>query len=231
MRKMLLIALMVLVAGTSVAREVTPLGTDLPSPSAIRTDCVVGNDNVGGILGYYDSWFYGFESYAVPFNAGEESCACGEGVAVNTIHMLVALDEFANLVVSVSILEAVDAGNGCLIPGAEIAVSSAFTISGITELNYVDVAIPIEGPCATVGDALFLGVNFLNDNDSQFFGLPISDPPHTCFNYNDWGSGYVDVVDGYGFAGDLLIWADVDCCGDPVSTEDSSLENIKSLYR
>lgn len=234
MKKLLLVALVLVVASTSMAREITPLNTDLAIPGADRYegDCVVGNNNFDGIVGYYGEWFYGFENYTVPFIAGEEACACANGVAIKSIHMLLALDDFANLQIAVAVLDAVDGGGGCLVPGAEIAVSSPYTISGITGgAQYIDVEIPIDGPCATVGDPLFLGVYFLNDNDTQLVGLPITDPPHTCFNYNDWGSGYVDVVDSYGFAGDLLIWADLDCCAEPVDNEASTLDSIKSLYR
>jgi len=233
MRKMLLIALMLLVASTSMAREITPLKADLIGPSASRYDgdCVVGNADFDNILGYYDSWFLGYESYAIPFNAADESCVCSEGVAVKAIHMLIALDEFANLEVSASVLDAVDGGSGCLVPGAEIATSDVYTINGLTELGYVDIEIPIEGPCATTGDALFLAVNFLNDNDSQFFGIPISDGPVNCFNYNEFGSGYIDVVADYGVGGNLLIWADLECCAQAVSNEASTMDSIKSLYR
>jgi len=98
-------------------------------------------------------------------------------------------------------------------------------------LAYYDIAIPITAPCATVNDAQFIAVYFLNDNDSQFFGLPISAPPSLCFNYNDWGAGYNDVVDAYGFAGDILMWADMECCAAPVATESTTFGSIKSLFR
>jgi len=233
MRKLLLITLMLVVASTSMAREITPLKADLTSPSASRYDgdCVVGNADFDNILGYYDSWFLGYENYAIPFNAADESCVCSEGAAIKSIHMMIALDEFANLEVAAAVLDAVDGGNGCLVPGAEIAVSDVYTINGLTELQYLDIEIPIDGPCATTGDALFLAVYFLNDNDSQFFGIPISDGAMTCYNYNDFGSGYIDVVTDYGFGGNLLMWADIECCSEAVSNEASTLDNIKSLYR
>jgi len=234
MRKMLIVMLLLLVAGSAAARELTPLKTDLAPPVEPYNGvtCIAGNDNLGAILGYYDAWFLGYENYAVPINAGASGCACGEGVAITTIHMLIALDEFANLDVAVAILDAETDGAGCLSPGAEIAVSPAFNISGLAVgAAYYDIAIPIDGPCATTGDAQFLAFYFLNDNDSQFFGLPITDPPNACFNYNDWGAGYTDVVDAYGFAGDIPIWAEMTCCNAPVATDESSFGSIKSLFR
>lgn len=234
MRNLLIIMALMLVAGTVTAREITPLMTDLTPPviqSSASAACVAGNNNTGAILGYYDSWFLGFENYAIPINAADSGCNCAEGVTVTTIHMLLALDEFANLDVAAAVLDANTDGAGCLSPGAEIAVSAAYTFTGIPSLGYYDIAIPITAPCATVGDAQFIAVYFLNDNDSQFFGIPITDPPNVCVNYNDWGAGYVDVVDGYGFAGDMLIWADMECCAEPVSTESSTFGNVKSLFR
>lgn len=234
MRKLLIVMVLMLVAGSVVAKEITPLKTDLTPPiisSSAQAACVAGNDNFDGILGYYGDWFYGNEAYAVPINAGESGCSCAEGVTVTTIHMLVALDEFANLDVAAAVLDAQTDGAGCLSPGVEIAVSAAYTFNAIPELGYYDIAIPITSPCATVGDAQFIALYFLNDNDGQFLGIPISDPPNACFGYNDYGAGYEDLVADYGFAGDILIWADMECCADPVSTESSTFGNVKSLFR
>ncbi len=235
MRKMLLIMLVLLVAGSASARELAPLKTDLApvvTTNGAEAACVAGNDNAAGILGYYDTWFAGFENYTVPINAGDGNCSCTEGVTITTVHMMLALDDLANLDVAAAILDANGDGTGCLTPGAEIAVSPAMNITGLTGgAAYYDIAIPIEGPCATVGDAQFISVYFLNDNDGQFFGLPITDPPNGCFGYNDWGSGYVDLVTDYGFAGDLMIWAEMECCATPVPTENTSFGDVKSLFR
>ena len=199
---------------------------------AIQAACIAGNDNFAGVLGYYDTWFLGSENYAVPINAADSGCSCGEGVTVTTIHILLALDNLANLDVAAAVLDAETDGAGCLSPGVEIAVTPAYNFSGLTGgLAYYDIAIPIDAPCATVGDAQFIAVYFLNDNGGQFFGLPISAPANNCFGYNDFGGGHEDLVAGYGFAGDILIWADMECCAEPVSTESSSFGNIKSLFR
>jgi hypothetical protein len=211
MRKFLIAMLMLsmLLVSVAAAREVTVLKTDL-TPPVIADDalaaCVVGNNNSAGILGYYDTWFGGFENYAIPINAGDSGCTCGEGVTITTIHMMLALDNLANLDVAVAVLDAENDGAGCLSPGVEFTVSPVYNVSGLTGgLAYYDIALPIDGPCATVGDAQFLAVYFLNDNDSQFFGIPISAPANNCTNYNNWGDGYVDLVADYGFAGDILV--------------------------
>ncbi len=234
MRKMLIITLVLLVAGSAMAREITPLKTDLTPPATVSgaaAACVAGNNNFGAIVGYYDSWFLGYENYAVPINAGDSACNCGEGVTITTIHMLLALDEFADFNISVAVLDAETDGAGCLSPSAEITASPVYNITGIPTLDYYDIAIPIDGPCATVNDAQFLAVYFLDDNGGNLVGLPITDPANLCFNYNDWGSGWIDVVDSFGFGGDILMWADMECCATPVATENSSFGSIKGLFR
>lgn len=234
MRKLLVITLVLLVAASAMAREITPLKTDLTppaTPSGAATACVAGNNNFAGILGYYDSWFLGYENYAVPINAGDTACSCGEGVTITTIHMLLALDDLADFNVQVAVLDAETDGAGCLSPGAEITASAVYNITGIPSLDYYDIAIPINGPCATVDDAQFLAVYFLDDNGGNLVGIPVSDPANTCFDYNDWGSGWIDIVDSLGFGGDILIWADMECCAEPVANEETSFGSIKSLFR
>ena len=233
MRKLLFIMVLMLVAGTVTAREITPLKTDLPLP-VIQNDasaaCVAGNN--GTPAGYYGSWFLGYEDYAIPINAGDSGCNCGEGVTVTAIHMLLALDDLANFSVAVAVLDAETDGAGCLSPGVEIAVSPAYTVTGLTGgLAYYDIAIPITAPCATVNDAQFIAMYFLDDNNGQFCGIPVTDPPNACFGYNDYGNGYEDLVVDYGFQGDIMIWADMECCAEPVSTESSTFGNVKSLFR
>lgn len=230
-----LIILVLLMASAVSAREATILKTDLAPPVVpdnAQAACVLGNNDFQTILGYYENWFVGSENYAIPVNAGDGGCTCGEGVSITTIHMLLALDNLADLDVAVAVLDADTDGAGCLSPGVEFAVSSAYNVSGLTGgAAYYDIAIPIDGPCATVNDAQFLAVYFLNDNKSQFFGIPATGPANTCLNYNDWGSGYIDIVADSVFGGDLVIWADVECCANPVADDERSFGSIKGLFR
>jgi len=234
MRSLFTIILVILLAGTAGAREITPIKTDLQPPVVPQNAaaaCVVGNDDTGAIIGYYDSWFLGYENYAVPFNAGEEGCSCADGITVTSIHMMLALDAFADFNVAVAILDAETDGAGCLSPGAEIAVSGVYNITGIPSLAYYDVSIPISAPCATAGDALFLAVYFLDDNGGELVGIPVTSGARLCFDYNDWGSGWYDVVDQLGFGGDILVWGDVECCSQPVPDEATSFGALKALFR
>jgi hypothetical protein len=53
---------------------------------------------------------------------------------------------------------------------------------------------------------------------------------HTCNTYNDWGGGWVDVVNDYGFPGDLSMFVTLDCASAIEATidVDPNTLNLKS---
>ncbi len=235
MKKFAIVLLALLIAGVAVARDTTKLSTDLPRPAAERYagDCVVGNPDIAGIQGYYATWWWGYENYAIPFNPMNEACVCGAGFSVKAVHMMLVLDEFTNITVQAALLAAVDDGTGCLVPGAELYASAPVTVSALPLPDYYDIEIPMDAPCATVGENYFMAFYFLDDNGGQAggVGLPVDSTPTPCYSYNDWGSGWKDLVTAYGFAGDIIMWADIDCCENPVADEDSTWGEMKNLYR
>lgn len=232
MRTLLMLLCMLLIAGTAAARDLTFVDRDLGIPQATRYegDCVVGNSDFSGLQGYYDGWWWGFEEYAYLVNAADEGCACPVGVRFMAVHMLLALDVDTNLLLQAALLEAVDDGTGCMVPGAVLAEGLTYTISGIPELNYYDIELPLESPCATVGDDYFIVFRFLDDG-AAMVGLPIDSTPTACTAYNDWGSGWTDLVVAGEFAGNIYMWADLDCCTTPVAAEPSTWGAVKGLYR
>ncbi|MDO9694244.1 MAG: hypothetical protein Q7W56_05900 [Candidatus Latescibacteria bacterium] len=233
MKKLAIVLLALLIAGVAVARDATQLSTDLPRPAAERYagDCVVGNSDIAGIQGYYGSWWFGPEIYAIPFNPMSEGCACGAGFSMKAVHMYLVLDEFTNMMVQGKLFAAVDDGSGCLVPGAEIYASAPMNVSGLFEPNYYDVEIPMDAPCASVGESYFMAVEFLDNNNGFSVGIPVDSTPTPCYSYNDWGSGWADLVTDIGFAGDIIMWADIDCCEDPVANENSTWGEMKNLYK
>jgi flagellar hook capping protein FlgD len=74
------------------------------------------------------------------------------------------------------------------------------------------VEVACDFACFDMANDYFLVFEFLDANGPV--GIPVDGSPQSCVNYNDWGSGYSDLVNGYAFDGDLFIWADVDCCGE-----------------
>lgn len=57
------------------------------------------------------------------------------------------------------------------------------------------------------------------------------DFPTACTSFNDWGSGWHDLVVDFGFPGNLVMWADAMCCEDPIAQERRTWGDVKSLFR
>ena len=232
MRHIVIMLLMLLVACTAFARDLPRLTSDSPEPAAVRYDgdCVVGNPNIDGYIGHYTDWWMGPEKYAIPFNPSDEGCSCSEGITVRAVHMYLALDELTHISVAGVLFEAYDDGSGCLVPGAERYVSDPVIVAGLPEEGLYDVEIPMDAPCVDVNRTFFVAVHFRDDNGGNIVGIPIDDASQDCYDYNIWALDWEDVVADYGFVGDVILWADIDCCED-VANEASSWGSVKGIYR
>jgi hypothetical protein len=171
-------------------------------------DCVFGNSDTSAILGYYGSWWAGNETYATRINPADYACGCNPGFNIRAIHMLLYLETTSTPSIQVHLAAA---PAGCSAPGAILDSSAVVSVSGITANGYYDIEVPCDLACQDMGSEYFLLFEFLDANGPV--GIPVDTAPTTCVDYNDWGSGFADVVSGYGFQGDWFIWADVDCCG------------------
>ncbi len=189
------------------------LGRDLSTAElqgAMRYDgdCLFGNNNLAGIQGYYGSWWEGNESYATRIDPADYTCGCNPGFNVRAVHMVLYLQTTSAPQVRAHLAAA---GEPCTGPGTILASSAPITVSGIPSNGYYDIEIPCDFACQDMGSEYFLIFEFTNAAGPV--GIPVDSSPATCVNYNQWGAGWQDVVAGYGFAGNWLIWADVDCCG------------------
>jgi hypothetical protein len=173
-------------------------------------DCVFGNDDTGSLLGYYDTWWTGNESYAKLIDPREYACSCGAGFDIEAVHMLLRLDETSAPLVRVSLATQSAICSG---PGTILESSAPVTLSGYPADAYYDVAIPVDFSCRDLDAPYFLVFEFLDDAGPV--GLPVNQKFEVCRDFNEYGSGWVDMIGYAGFAGNLLIWADVACCGVP----------------
>ena len=184
---------------------------DLPAPvgSLYAGDCVFGNNDTGNIQGYYSTWWAGNESYGVLVDPTAAACACGAGFNVRAVHMVLYLQTTSTPQVQAHLMSATA---GCGGPGTIIDSSPVITVSAQAAAGYYDIEIPCDFACTDMNAGPYYVVfEFLNAAGPV--GIPVDSSPTSCYNFNDWGTGWAELVDGYGFAGDLLIWADVDCCG------------------
>lgn len=173
-------------------------------------DCVFGSNDTGNIQGHYTGWVTGQESYATFVNPADYACACNPGFNVRSIHMLLYVPVGATIQAQVSLAAA---GAACDGPGAILETSAPVSFTGFATAGYYDLEVPCNFTCQDMDGSYFLVFEILNAVTGV--GIPIDTTPVSCVNFNEWGEGWQDVVDGYGFLGDFLLWGDVDCCGTP----------------
>jgi hypothetical protein len=217
--------------------DITPLDFGIPN----RGDCVIGNLNPAAWA--IGDWVWGDEGYKYLVNPSAFGCA-GCGFHVDVIHMLLqfgAEDVPANFDVFVDLEDALwDDATGCWVPGVEDCVSPVYTVE-IVEPGLYDIGIPIYDycDCAYYWDPFtcepywyFLSFHFVTLFDPAMRPDAIADDfPIGCTSYNDYGAGWEDLVNTYSWPGEILIYADVFCCDDPVPQESATWGNVKNLYR
>ncbi len=126
-----------------------------------------------------------------------------------------------------------DSLTGCWWPGPEDCVSEPVTIT-IEQPGLYDIAVPISCDCAYFFDAsgmpyvYMVSIHFM---DAVNADIILDDTPTPCVAFNDWGAGWIDLYQYFGEYGDLIMWADLDCCEDPIADERTSWGQVKSLYR
>lgn len=172
--------------------------------------CVFGNNDTGNIQGHYNSWVTGIESYATYINPADYTCSCNPGFNVRAIHMVLYLPVGAAVQGRVSLAAAADP---CVGPGAILETSAITTFAAAATAGYYNLEVPCNFACQDLSGQYFLVFELVNALTGV--GLPVDTTPQGCVNFNDYGSGYEDLVDFDGFAGDILIWGDIDCCGTP----------------
>jgi hypothetical protein len=199
----------------------------LPEARGAAGDCLMGNLNAP----YYaiSGWLLGMESYSYVYEADAAACACPEGFAVETVHIYLQFAGAMDFDVAVGLSEAEwDFAGSCWVPGADICASPVYNVA-IPGGGLYDIALPVTCDCAFFGYHYAIDVDFL----TSFAVSPdmITDNvPVGCVSWNDYGGGWVD-LNPTGFPGELLIFADVACCADPVANEDETFGGIKSLFR
>jgi hypothetical protein len=234
--------LLVLLAGGALGRDVvvTRIGdvtaTPLHMGEALRGDCLMGNLNPPAYA--ITDWIWGAEGYKYLFYPPEYACCPpGWGFRVELVHMYVqfgAEDVPAAFEVFVDLEDALwDPASGCWVPGIEDCVSPVFSVT-IDVPGLYDIAIPLFDycECAFMDFWYFLSFHFVTAFPSGMEPDAVSDQfPFGCTSYNDYGAGWLDLVNGFGWPGEILIWADVFCCDFPIGIEPQTWGRVKTMYR
>jgi len=211
------------------AGEVQSIG-----PQGSRQDCQVGNLNPMYYL--IADWIWGAEGYKFLFDP-MATCQCEAGFHLETVHLALdfgAEDVPTSFDVYVDLEEAIwDPVLQCWFPGPEVCVSQVYTID-ITEAGTYDIAIPIidECNCAAMEFLYLISFHIVGEFDPAMRpGIITDEFPTNCTSWNDYGSGWLDLVFDFGFPGNLILWGDVTCCEFPVGAEENTWGGVKNLYK
>jgi len=231
--------ILALVASTALADREARIQRldDVQIQNLVNTprQCLVGNLNApSNTIGL---WFTAQEEYSYLFTAPD---CCETGFNIQAVHMVLHFDEnwlypFEEFDVYAYLEEAIwDDSHQCWVPGVEDCASEV-TYFTIDAPGLWDLAVPIaDCDCAYVYDPTGAPNKYMV---SLYFPLPFDanivtdDIPVGCTSWNNWGYGWSDLVTDNGFPGELIMYAEVDCCDSPIEAEEQSWGEIKELYR
>jgi hypothetical protein len=240
LRIILLVTLCITLLGSqALARDVvvTRLGdpdVQIVGPETQRQDCMVGNLNAAAWA--IGDWILGNEVYGFVFDP-LATCDCPLGFQLEGVHMLMQFgpeDVPSTFEVFANLAEAIyDPALGCWVPGPEVCAGEVYTYTVEAEGLY-DFLLPIGDSCecAFMEYMYMLSYHFPNPFPTGMAPDAISDDlPSNCTSWNDFGSGWLDLVVDFSWPGNILMWGDVACCEFPVSNDDNTWGGIKNLYR
>ena len=239
---MILLVCFVMMATVAVANEGTATRidrADLQDMTILTplNDGLVGNayNDIGHSI---PDWLVGDEAYKYLINPSAELPDCLAGFQMLSIGMVLDFPEglpdpyyifaYGDLETAVW-----DEDLGCYVPGAEEYTGPLTTFSVGPGLRIIDLPMPdcacafIDGP-GGVPYMYMLSVHFVGPVTAD---LVTDEFPVGCTSWNNKGDGWVDLVTDSNFPGELIIYGNVNCCNEPVATEDKTWGDVKSLFR
>lgn len=244
MRRLLVITLsVVLILSLSVAAladdrdvVVTPVKSTIATPIMLgpagpAQDCQVGNLNAPATAIY--DFIAAPEVYKLAFDPGATCTVCPLGMNVTTIHVILQVASACDIVMTVDLEEAAyGADPTCPTPGPVVCTSVPYNVS-LPGAGLYDIGLPITCDCVPADRTYLLGFSIESVSCARGPALVTDAGPATaCTNWNDYGAGWYDLLAQYPtWPGDLIVFADVDCCTPPVPVDKSTWGAIKALYK
>jgi hypothetical protein len=195
--------------------------------------CVTGNPNPPAWA--ISGWMLPPEEYRLAFDPilhGDCAAECaplpGKGFNVNTVSIHIQVAAACTIIMSVNVSEVIyPTSPDCPEPGP-LACSSPLYQVDLASAGGWMINLPVDCVCLTFNREYMLGIYF--DSATCTPDLVTDNFPSNCTSWNNYGSGWVDLVAGPGFPGNLRITADASCCEPPVPVESKSWGVIKTLY-
>ena len=238
----LALALICLIASPTLAERsptVVPLSNSTPVPvtaghltlaPGVPLGCQVGNLNPAAWA--INDWAFPPEAYYLNFYPGDTCSDCTLGFNVTAVHWVLQTDGPCEIDLSVGLYGTDFSDPACPVPGAYDCVSPLFTVT-LPSAGLWDIAIPLDCLCADPQYLYALGVDVLDYrcDTGRMPDIITDDLPTTCTSWNDYGAGWVDLVGDFGFPGNLIMFADAECCEPAVGLEESSWGRVKGLFK
>jgi len=199
-------------------------------PYGTLTTCQMGNLHAPAWS--ITSFIYPPDNYKLAFDPLATCSVCPAGFKVNTIHVVLQAKRTCTVVLSVDFEEAAYPTPDCTAPGPVQCTSNLYQFN--LGVGTWDLPVPITCDCLTPGHKYLLGVHFDSRScTAANLGLILdAGPAALCLNWNDYGAGWGDLLVDYPtWPGQLLFFADTECCDLPVSTQSNTWGAIKDLYR
>ncbi len=189
---------------------IAPISNEGSDGDANRAACT--GEWQGPISAQITNWFTGDEIYAVYQDPVESGCALTYPFAIQSVHW----DVYNNTAESIDLspmnvyILAVDyTEDGCRIPGdtlhSHVLYGDVLDPNGVTQLEFSVSSDCVSGP-------FFIALDVVGGEPAGDVGLiiddPSPDPARTCAVYNDWGSGWQDLVVDEGWSNNMRMWAE-----------------------
>lgn len=217
---------------TPLTQEIQPLAV---TPNGAAYDCLMGNLNPP--FWAINDWIWGGESYSYVFYADQRDCNCAAGFTVEQVHLYMQFgpeDVPVSFNAYVGFDEAAyDETTGCWMPGDPVCASPEYTVT-IDVAGAYDIALPMSvGACECAYFGYWYNISFNFTTTFEELNRPdliTDDFPVGCTSWNDYGLGWLDLQD-FGLPGETSMYADIVCCDNPVSSDETTLDGIKSLFK
>ena len=199
---------------------------DFPPNSALQA-CQVGNLNSPAWA--INNFVLPPEEYKVAFDPLATCTVCPYGFKVTKNHVLLQTTGACTIILSVDVEEVVYPTPGCTAPGAVVCSSPLYQVN-LPAAGLWNIGIPITCECLTPMRKYMLSVHF---EDATCTPALITDagPAGLCLNWNNYGTGWYDLVGQFPtWPGQLIMFADAECCTPPVPVDDKTWGAVKELY-
>ncbi len=237
--QVLMVLVLVFAVSAGFAAEQPRVQSEVLSPTVItlprvpNPGCEVGN-LVDPVFNY-GNWIMGGEKYAYLIDPINEGCSCEEGFVLETVYMRMQFgpeDVPATFDARGSLAEAVwDPTRGVYVPGEIYCSGPLWSITADVAGLY-DIFVDLEGGCGCAANSEPYFILFQLPNGFVWWPDAMEDDtPEVGLSWYDSGNGWMDLVADFGWWGNNIMHADVNCCTDPVSSEETPFGQLKSYYR